>query len=51
MYFTTAYFCVSRANNVKNQKKKKNAHYIEAKEQELLKSILNIFAEFANFTK
>ena len=32
-------------------KKKKKAHYTEAKEQELFKSILNILAEFANFTK
>ena len=50
VYFTTAYICVSRANNVK-RKEKKNAHYTEAKEQELFKSILNILAEFANFTK
>ena len=35
----------------KVQKEKKNAHYTEAKEQELFKSILNILAEFANFTK
>ena len=51
IYLTTAYICVSRANTVKSSKREKNAHYTEAKEQELFKSILNILAEFANFTK